>query len=114
MEEAGAGTGPQQAGPAGPLDDARPPEGSGRLSAGTDGGLAGAGRDGDLAGLGRLGHGDGHGQHAIVVVGLDAIDIQALTQEQLAGEAALLPGHGPGEEQVRSSQVASRVYNERC
>jgi hypothetical protein len=70
-----------------------------------DGRLA-PGGDGHLLGLGLLGHRYVEGQDAPVEVGADGVGVEALTEEELAAEAALgslvhhdlvvfLPGEGP-------------------
>jgi hypothetical protein len=45
----------------------------------------------DLAGVGLLSDRDGEGEHTDVVVGGDVVALQALPQEQLAGEVTMGP-----------------------
>src|SRR5688572_1685524 len=43
----------------------------------------------DLAGLGLLGHGDGQGEHPILVGGAEVVTVETLAEEQLAAELTL-------------------------
>ena len=60
--------------------------GCGRLD-----GLGHASDVGDLhlAGFGLFGHGDGDGEHTVVVDGADVVPVEAFAQEQLTAELAL-------------------------
>src|SRR3954447_3012704 len=45
----------------------------------------------DLAGPRLLGHGDAHGEHAVVVAGLEPLGVEAPAEDELAGIAAVRP-----------------------
>src|SRR4051794_8379013 len=65
---------------------------SGGAGAGVDGlGAVLAGADGHLPRLRCLGNRDAHGEHALVVVGLDVAGVEGLAEEQLAAERASGP-----------------------
>src|SRR3954471_18521647 len=50
----------------------------------------------DLAGARLLRHRDAQGEHAVVVAGLEPVDVQAPAEHELPGVAAVRPlGHGP-------------------